>query len=616
MGQQRAYKSLSIGLASLAFGGCIATGASSFYLGTVQQASTAYSGSLFASSPTYGFFRLSDGASYSLVDDTFTLSAYLDSACTSAAPGSFTISSSTQASSQGRAAFSGMSYTWPDNRYEGKLYFRIRTAKKGLDYCSSYTGITQRFNTGSGYYTSGTTGVSGLSGATEYDIALGQAIDSQGRIILGGYSAKAGGGKQMAAWRMFPNGTLDTSATYGTTGAAGQTGANEGDQISAVLVDSQDRYIFIGRSANLQSVSTATGYEVAVWRYKADFTLDASFGTGGVYHSTAAANGALAGTASAFDVGLGGAIDSSGNIIVAGLSNRGGAGNPNEFTVWKLDSTGTPVGTFGTGGIYHIGATGFSNAGTSQRDNVFGVAIDSQGRYVFGGSARNSSAGREIGLIRMDSNGNVDSTFGGGLGAMAGTYRSGSTGAAGASGAANVWEVPAYQLKLDSSGRIYLGGMSKNASGGYQATFWRYTANGVPDTSWGTNGYTTFSTSPQGASAATMDDEIYAIELDSAGNLIGAGDSMVSGASDKWAIWRVTSTGAIDTSFGTGGTGYVYRTASASLAGGTAGNAVDWFQGFNIDQFGRYAVSGVAVNSSGGHEMAVARFWSTGVIDN
>ena len=63
----------------------------------------------------------------------------------------------------------------------------------------------------------------------------------------------------------------------GVNGFAGATGTSTLDSGFSVQIDSRNRYVVSGNSRN-----AAAGYQLAVWRYSENGTLDTSFGTSGV----------------------------------------------------------------------------------------------------------------------------------------------------------------------------------------------------------------------------------------------------------------------------------------------------------------------------------------------
>jgi uncharacterized delta-60 repeat protein len=96
---------------------------------------------------------------------------------------------------------------------------------------------------------------------------------------------------------------------------------------------------------------------------------------------------------------------------------------------------------------------------------------------------------------------------------------------------------------LDTQGRIIAGGGATLAPLD-KFTLARYTSSGILDTSFGKEGLTT--------TTIGTSDSIFSIALDSQGKIIAGGAAVIGGV-QQFALARYTSTGVLDTSFGTSG---------------------------------------------------------------
>ncbi|MEA2047942.1 MAG: DUF5011 domain-containing protein [Campylobacterota bacterium] len=158
-------------------------------------------------------------------------------------------------------------------------------------------------------------------------------------------------------------------------------------------------------------------------------------------------------------------------------------------------------------------------------------------------------------------------------------------------------EVKAEAMAIDSSGNIYVTGHS-----GYEDWFggsssmiiWKYTSAGVQDTSFGTNGIVR---TTGAAGLGYYNDYGYGITLDSSGNVYVAGTSSDNGDDSHMVIWKHTSTGVLDTAFGTNG---------SAVHQGSAG--VDFENigyGIVLDSAGHVHVLGSTYNASGEQYMVL-----------
>lgn len=162
---------------------------------------------------------------------------------------------------------------------------------------------------------------------------------------------------------------------------------------------------------------------------------------------------------------------------------------------------------------------------------------------------------------------------------------------------------PSYgrSVLVDDSGSIFVGGYSSTMDSFTQdMAIWKFNQDGSPDTSFG-GGDGVFTHSINNA------ETVNAMAIDSNGYIILVGTTFVSGNSDELAVWKVTPTGALDTSFG-GGNGYVIHGNAAGGNGYDEGNAVA------IDSNDNIIVAGRSGGSTG-TKAALWKYTSNGVLD-
>jgi len=215
---------------------------------------------------------------------------------------------------------------------------------------------------------------SGLNGPV-YAIA----VDSSGKVIVGGGFSSYNGAAANQIARLNPDGSLD--ATFNTTGS-GFNGlwANQG--IFALAIDSSGKIVVGGRFTNYNGTS-----EKHVARLNSDGSLDATFNP----------------TGSGLDNNVHAlAIDSLGRIVVVGcFLTYNGISMP---YVARLNSDGSLDPTFvqtGSGWGNGVGAL-----------NGYAVAIESTGKILVGGDISNGYNGiSEPFVARLNTDGSLDNTF-------------------------------------------------------------------------------------------------------------------------------------------------------------------------------------------------------------
>ena len=283
-----------------------------------------------------------------------------------------------------------------------------------------------------------------------------------------------------------------TSTAFGSYGAAAK-----------VVVQPDGRIVTAGQDA--------LG-DFALARYTTTGALDTSFnGTGKV---TTTPSGSCSGQARAL------ALQADGKIVVAGTSCPNFTSTRN-FTVYRYNTDGSLDTSFGSSGK----ATVNFYAGASE---AFAVAVQGGSIWVAG------YAGSGFALARLTSSGTLDYSFGSGTGTV--------TSAVGTSSAF------ANSLVIQADGKPVLAGYA--SSGGTVFALTRYTANGALDTTFGTGGkvLTNVGGTFSGNSAIAT---ALAIQVD--GKVVAAGyANSTSGGYYRFAAVRYTSTGALDSGFGSG----------------------------------------------------------------
>jgi uncharacterized delta-60 repeat protein len=334
------------------------------------------------------------------------------------------------------------------------------------------------------------------------------AIQGDGKIVVAGSGIASNGGGLDTLLRLNTNGTLDT--TFGTGGVF---------SISPKGAELVNGFFGVAIQPDGKIVAVASGLVgVQLIRVLSNGTLDTTFGTGGLTTTITAFGG----------IGGGGlALQSNGDIVVV-------AGSLNPSVMARFTSSGKLDTTFGTGGQVNLqygtptqvaiqsngkilvtsGLSGklvffFPNAqaGSITRynsngsvDTTFGAAgtaasvasasalvLQSDGKIVVGGAitsklnAPGTANDVGFGIVRYNSNGSLDRTFG--MGGVAITDFGSTATCTGA-----------YAVAVQSNGDIVAGGASGNTLEGtfISSSFGlsRYTSAGQLDTTFGTGGIT------------------------------------------------------------------------------------------------------------------------------
>ena len=298
-------------------------------------------------------------------------------------------------------------------------------------------------------------------------------------------------------------GSLDN--TFGTNGKVTTPVGSSSDYGKAVAIQGDGKILVSGSSNN-----GGNNDDFALVRYNSDGTLDNAFGTGGKVTTAV-------GTGNNGDVGESVAIQSDGKIVVAGIADNG---TSFDFALVRYNSNGSLDNTFGTNGI----VTTAIGSGT---DWGHSAAIQSDGKIVVAGIS-NNGVNNDFAIVRYNSNGSLDNTFG--TGGKVTT-------------AIGVAADEGYSVAIQSDGKIVVTGFSHNGTNNDFALV-RYNTDGTLDNTFGAGG--------KAITDFGGTDEAYSVAIQSDGKIVGVGYSFTGGY-NYFTIVRYTSNGGLDNTFGTGG---------------------------------------------------------------
>lgn len=310
----------------------------------------------------------------------------------------------------------------------------------------------------------------GASGSAATVFAV--AVQTDGKIVLGGTFSQAGGQARGNIARFNADGSLDTTFLSSGVGANGD--------VFALLVQSDGKIVICG---DFTTVNGTARRRIA--RLNSDGTLDFTFlatDTGANLLINAAAlqpDGKIV---------IGGNFTLINGITrnrIARLNSDGtldtsflaaGSGINGEVFSLALQTDGkTVIGGFFTSvngaarnGIARLNSDGthdasFLAAGAGVNNSVFAIAIQADGRIVIGGLFTNVNGTERNGAARLNPDGNLDMSF-----------------LAGGSGA----NAPLYAVALQSDGRMIIGGAFTNFSGATRNGVARLNTNGSVDASF------------------------------------------------------------------------------------------------------------------------------------
>lgn len=362
----------------------------------------------------------------------------------------------------------------------------------------------------------GTAGVALLTLGGRENEARAGALQADGSILLAGQIARGGGDYSVLLARLLGNGALDPG--FGTGGWTETIIPGDEDSVAArVLPDAGGIVVAVG---------TDQVQDFVLARYTLAGLLDPAFGTGGLlvqdFHG---------GRDSVATVEL-----HAGGLLAGGRVVPAAPGQGTNYGFARYSLAGVLDGSFGSAGLADTGFT--ASVANRARD----LAVQSDGRILVAGYAGNSFTTRDFAISRHLENGELDPSFG-----IAGRVLADFGG--------NEDDLGAIAVRPD--GTILAAGAARI---GPQRVFVvaRYLANGQPDTAFASEGRVLLDLGAVGSEAPRL-----AVRPD--GRILVAGSIFGPGGNNDFLVLGLTAAGAIDSDFGTAGRTVVDMSGSSDF---------------------------------------------------
>ena len=382
-------------------------------------------------------------------------------------------------------------------------------------------------------------------------------VQTDGKILVGGYVQTGASGIDFAIARFNSNGSLDNS--FNNDGEQTTSFGSGNDFPYSIALQSDGKIILAGYTS-----SVTTNYNFALVRYKVNGSLDSSFNGNG--KRTADVGGLYT------TLGNSVAIQKNGKIVVGGYTLNGAN---NDFAVARFNLNGNTDNSFGNSGIV---VTDINNS-----DNYAGsVVIQVDDKILLAGYSDSATIQR-FALTRYHVNGTLDNSFGND-GKLEGNYKQGHT------------EFNASVLQPD--GKLLVAGSAWNGIDNDFAIA-RYNSNGSPDKTFGNNG--------QQITDLGATDEAVSIALQPDGKIVVAGRSGDNYGLYQFAAARYTADGILDNTFNGNGKLLLSSLGKQDLCSSVA-----------LQRDGKIVLIGFTYigNGSNDSRFAIARLNSDGSLDN
>jgi uncharacterized delta-60 repeat protein len=297
------------------------------------------------------------------------------------------------------------------------------------------------------------------------------ALQSDGKIVVAGWAQSDEPAKDndFVVVRYQTDGSLDP--TFNATGKVVADFEGMDDWANSIAIQPDGKIVAAGFSRN---TANGTGSQFAVARYNADGSLDTTFSGDGKVN-TAFGTGGRGGRGESM------ALQTDGKIVVAGWV---GTSTSTNFAVARYNADGSLDSDFDGDGFV---TTPIAPQG---QDEAYGVALQRDGKIVVAGRSYTSGSSK-IALVRYDTNGSLDSSFGGD-----GTVTT----------AISTRGEVAFGVAVDDDDKLVVAGVVDIAD--QDIALLRYNADGTLDGNFGVGGIVTtdFSTYEYALALALQDD--------------------------------------------------------------------------------------------------------------
>ncbi len=218
------------------------------------------------------------------------------------------------------------------------------------------------------------------------DFANSVLMQSDGKLVVAGYSYNSSGNKNMSLVRYNSNGSLDSS--FNGTGKIITSVGSFPSEANVVIAQANGKLVVAGYSFN-----SSGNTDFALLRYNSNGSLDTTFDLDGKVTTSL---GAISGYVNAV------VMQADGKIVAAGYSSNA-TGN-NDFVLVRYNANGSLDTSFDGDGKVITSVGAFSDYANS-------IIVQPDGKLVVAGYSYNASAYKDFSIVRYNANGSLDTSF-------------------------------------------------------------------------------------------------------------------------------------------------------------------------------------------------------------
>jgi uncharacterized delta-60 repeat protein len=395
-------------------------------------------------------------------------------------------------------------------------------------------------------------------GSRSNDFGIASARQPDGKIIVAGTTSSSNGDLNFTLVRYHPNGVIDTSFGSSTLDPgrvmtdfrALPDGRRSTDVISAVALQPDGKIVAAGRTN-----SPNGDQNFALVRYNTDGTIDTSFG------ASALDPGRVMTDFRAFPDGQRStdllssiALQPDGKIVAAGTTNA--PNGDDNFALVRYHPNGVIDTTFGDstldpGRVLTDFRPVYNTKGelvARSNDFITALALQPDGKIVVAGWSDSPSGNENFALVRYNTNGVIDTTFGDNTlqpGRVLTDFRALPDGLRS--------NERIYALAIQSDRKIVAGGYSYSPNGDQNFALVRYSPDGIIEANFGDSTLdagrvmTDFRALPDGKRSYDL---LFSIALQPDGKIVAGGWTNSPNGEDNFALVRYSPNGILEATFG------------------------------------------------------------------
>lgn len=393
----------------------------------------------------------------------------------------------------------------------------------------------------------------------------GIATQSNGQIIVAGFSDAEDPNYDFASYAYSTDGSLPQNRSLQTIDFSGynnsdSTNFGSYDIANCIAMQKNDKYIIAGLSDVIEPT-----FSFALVRLNQDGIQDTTFGTSAHANLVVTNFGQVQGKAiTTSDVAYSILLQADDKIVAGGISSSTDINTTGSFALARYNSDGSLDTSYGysNNGLVSINI-GKALGLKESLDSIFSIALQTDGKIVAGGFTTAKNRLGDFALMRFNTNGTVDTTFGNNGFVITNFDKT----------KPNISQI--NKIAIQQDGKIVAGGYTTVNIANFNPSkprfnfgLTRYNTNGSLDTTFGNNGFVVTELAPNGNNSKSSD-YLLSLVIKSDGTIVAGGSSNAMDPNFDFALATYQTNGSLNKSVGRNGVIFTDFATTARALGST-----------------------------------------------